>query len=265
MKTSNSLLTEANNQPHSKCESSSEGTLILLVLHCYSLLLQGLILVKTKVRSLSLKFVRSVAHVIQHVYLFLRVDLFQNKRHLAGSVMLVAGVLGIYSGLFFDSFNINHAPCELFGLTSQCFNFETKSGWCFMNWYYYMDSVDVYIALLFWSVAVVLFIPPKYSLSFIPASLVHAMGWLKILHITFFARSYETYHAFPEWEIIVIALCLGFSIVMSADFLLYWENHKKRGNWQKWPAIYRSSYSQEEKNRMYEIADKEYNEVNRMI
>lgn len=220
---------------------------------------------RTKQKLSSLRFVPLLTRITQGVYLRPLLHLFQSKRHLLGVVLLGAGVIGFFSGSFFNPMNYDHAPCRVFGLADQCYNFSTQQGWCFMNWFYYLDTITWAIGLLFWSVAVVLFIPSNYGLAIIPASLLHALAWVKILHVTFFARSYESYHAFPEWQIIAAALGLGFGIVMSADFLLYWENHKKRGNWQKWPAIFRSPLSQEEKNRLYAMADKEYDQVNRMI
>lgn len=222
--------------------------------------------VKTKARLLSRKSVRWAATVTPAVCLHRPLHFLKTKRHLVGMVMLTAGVLGFYSSLFFNPLNYNHAPCEVFGLTDQCFSFETRTGWCFMNWSIYLDAVGWAMGLIFWSVAGLMFVPPKYSLSWIPASVFHAIGWVKLLHISFFARSYETYHALPQWEIIWAAILLGvFGIIMSRDAVNYWENHKKRGNWQKWPAIYRSDFSQEEKNALYAKADKEYDQVHKMI
>ena len=163
--------------------------------------------------------------IIRIVYQ-LRHQLFQSKRHVIGFVLLGAGVLGYFSGSFFNPMDYDHAPCQVFGLVGQCYSFETRSGWCFMNWFYYLDTITWAIGLLFWSVAAILFIPQKHGLAIIPASLLHALGWVKVLHFTLFARSYETYHAFPDWQIITIALALGFGIVMSANYLIHTYNHR---------------------------------------
>jgi hypothetical protein len=114
-------------------------------------------------------------------------------------------------------------------------------------------------------VALILFVPVKYTLSFIPFSMIHAAGWIGLLHYSVTARSFETFHAFPHWTLIVIGLCLGFAIVMSADALLYWENHKKRGNWQRFVGVTEMNLPAEQKEPMYKQLAQEYREINKMI
>lgn len=191
-------------------------------------------------------------------------NLLRNKRHVIGYVLLMVGVGQVFANqIFSDPYSEPHDVCRFLQFTAeQCIK---ETGWCFVSWFYFLETVRIPIALILWSVAGILFIPIKHSLSFIPFSLFNGAGWTWLFHYSIFTHSYETYHTFPYWQIAAIGLCLGFGIVMSADALVYWEQHKKRGNWQKWPAIYRSSYSQDKKNELYAMADKEYEQVNKMI
>ena len=190
--------------------------------------------------------------------------LVSNKRHVVGMVLLGLGVGSTFAHqLLFDMYAEPHDVCAVLG--SQCFNRAAGEGWCYVSWFWYLDTIKYCVAAIFGAVGLILFVPPKYSLSFIPFSILQAFGWTYLIHFTFFTSSHETINAVPHWSIITIGLALGFGVVMSADALLYWVHHKQRGNWQKWPLIFRSPLSQEEKNKLFALADKEYDQVNRMI
>lgn len=248
---------------HYRWKSTLRKFLSLLSSSRQSVLQQA---VMTRQKLSNRRFAPLDALVTRPVYRFHLQDLSLSKRHVVGIVMLGAGVLGVFASAFFDPMSYDHAPCKILGLTNQCFSFETRTGWCFMDWFYYLDSVGIFIGMLFWSVAGIMFVPAKYSLSPVPFSLMHAFAWVKLLHISFFARSYETYHAFPEWQIIIAALALGFGIVMSADFLLYWENHKKRGNWARFVGVTEmEGLTPEQKEPMYQQLAKEYRTIQKSI
>src|SRR5687768_5655839 len=152
--------------------------------------------------------------------------LFQNKRHFVGVVMLGTGVVSYFAGsIFFSPSQFDHGPCHLFGI-AQCFSFETRSGWCLMSWYLYLDNTGWAVAALFISVAIA-FLIPRNGLHIALAVPVHAIALTKILHVSFFARSHDTYTAFPDWQIIVAALTVAVGIILTADYVIHAYNHRE--------------------------------------
>lgn len=190
--------------------------------------------------------------------------LLRNKRHLVGIVLLTVGVGSIYAHQFlFDPYVEPHDVCRLLHFTpEQCVK---ETGWCYMSWFYYWHTIRFCVAAIFGSVGLILFVPTKYSLSFIPFSILQALGWVGIMHYSLFARSFETYHAIPHWTIIVIGFSLGFAIVMSADYLLYWFNHKALGNWQRFVGVSEMNLPAEVKEPMYKTLAKEFREIQKTI
>lgn len=153
-----------------------------------------------------------------------------NKRHAVGIVLWMVGIASLFAHLFFDPYSVDHQVCRVLGFDlSHCWNGKggnESTGWCYTSWFDYLTQIRFFLALLFWSVALPLLVPPKFSISIIPASLLHAVAWCWILHYSFFSHSYETITAFPHWQIVVIALVLGFSIVLSSNYLIHTYNHR---------------------------------------
>lgn len=189
----------------------------------------------------------------------------QNKRILVGSIMLVLAVGSAFGHqLLFDMYSQPHDVCKVLG-SFNCYSQETGTGWCYVSWYWYWDTIRFYVSIIFGSIALVLFVPTKYTLSSIPFSLMQAVGWAYLIHFSFFTYSHETVNAVPSTIVIFIAIALGFAVVMSADALLYWENHKKRGNWQRFVGVTELDIPFEKKEPMYKQLAKEYREIQKMI
>lgn len=170
-----------------------------------------------------------------------------NKRKVVGFVLLMVGVFGIFSHqLFFNEAVRDHS-------------------WYYLNWYYLVFTLRPYIVLLFWSAGFILFIPTQYRLAFIPFSLANSFAWIGLLHYSFFVDSNESFHAFPEWSIIVASVALGFTVIMSLESLAYWLNHKVRGNHSRFVGIAEMDLAPEQKEAVYKSLAKEFREVNKMI
>lgn len=213
--------------------SSSKDTLMLLVWPCWSLLAQLHGAVKSTLSSLA-EAVRQkvqITRVVSQLQSQFR-SLTQNKRHTVGVALWMIGVASLFIHLLFDPYSQEHQVCRVLGFDlSHCWNGKggaESTGWCYTSWFDYLTQIRVFIALLFWSVSLPLLVPPKFSLSIIPASIAHAVAWCWILHYSFFSTSYETINAFPHWRLIAVGMALGFSIVMSADYLIHAYNHRVR-------------------------------------
>lgn len=217
-------------------------------------------LVRMKKLNLTLTFVPRLTTTGLTVNLSTFRHLYQNKQHLVGVVFLLVGVAAIFVHQFFDFYSEDHAVCKLIFFSAD----ECKT-WCYVNWYYYLFTIRFFITILFWSITLVMFVPGKYSLSFIPFSLIHAAGWIGILHYSMSARSFETYHAFPGWQIILYSLALGFGIIMSAGHLTFWLNHRDRSNHARWPGVHKLDIDQALKNRLFDELADEYNKVKNML
>ena len=190
------------------------------------------------------------ATVLQFVPLDIRAGLSAltslNKRQVVGFVLLMVGIFGIFAHQFF-----NHS--------------DRDYSWYYLNWYYFLFTIRPWIVVILWSAGFVLFIPGKYSLSFVPFSLVNATGWCGLIHYSFFVDSNESFHTFPEWSIVIASLCLGLAVIKSLDYLLYWVNHKCRGNHARFAGVAEMNLSPNDKEHMFQLLAKEYREINKMI
>ncbi len=266
------FLSDNNLNPLRKCERSlTKSAFTRWVLRCLSSLRQQLGHVRNYQLILLKEAVLLKARTIQAVKELLSQlqSITSNKRHVVGFVLWMVGIGSLFVHLFFDPYANTHQVCRVLGFDpAQCWNGKggaESTGWCYSSWFDYLTQIRFYLALLFWSVALPLLVPTRYSLSFIPASLLHAVGWCWIIHYSFFSHSFQTITAFPDWSIVVIALVLGFSIVIGSDYMLYWENHKKRGNWQRWPAVHKLDIDQQLKNKLFDELTDEYYRINKMI
>lgn len=247
-------------KPLKKCESTS--TLLAWRFLLEWRRLPGLV----RNQLLSHKTLLMIQSVLRQVQVGPAVSLIiRNKRHLVGIVLLMVSVGAIFAHQFlFDPWVEPHDVCQLLGFTpQQCIK---ETGWCYVSWFYYWHTIRFYVAAIFGAVALILFVPPKYSLSFIPFSILQAFGWIGLMHFSFFAESFETYHAVPAWDITAIGLALGFAIVMSADYLLYWWNHKALGNWTKFVGVAEmKGVTPEQKATINERLAKDFRQIQKLI
>ena len=175
-----------------------------------------------------------VAHPKARIILAVKVllsqlrQLISNKRHVVGAGLWVVGIGSLFAHLFFDPYSFEHQVCSVLGFDpAHCWNGKggaASAGWCYTSWFDYFVQTRFFIALLFWSVSIPLLLPSKFSVAL--SSVVHGIGWCWLIHYSFFSTSYETINAFPEWGIVMAGLVLGFSIVMSADYLIHAYNHR---------------------------------------
>ena len=190
------------------------------------------------------------ATIIQCVPLDIRAGLSAltslNKRQVVGSVLLVVGVFGIFAHQFFPQSARDYS-------------------WYYLNWYYFIFTIRPWLVLILWSAGFILFVPGKYSLSFVPFSLVNATGWGGLMHYSFFVDSNESFHTFPQWSIVIASVCLGFAVIKSLDYLLYWVNHKCRGNHARFAGVAEMNLSPNEKETMFRLLAKEYRDITKMI
>ena len=191
--------------------------------------------------------------------------LLRNRRHVAGLVLMLVGVGSTFAHqLFFDMYAEPHDVCGLLGFTpQQCFS---KTAWCYVSWYWYLDTIKFCLAAIFGAVGMILFIPPKYSLSFIPFSILQAAGWSYLIHFTFFTDSHQTINAIPHWSILTIGISLGFGIVLSSKYLIYWWNHKALGNWSRHVGVTEmKDLTPNEKQPIYNSLAKEFRQIQKTI
>lgn len=190
--------------------------------------------------------------------------LLRNKRHLVGLVLLLLGVVSWFVNQWVsDPITDDHRVCRLLGFTMEQCNKET--GWCYTSWFYYLETIRTGVVFVLWSLAGILYVPIKKSVALIPFSLFNAFGWLWIYHFSFEVHSYSTYHLLPEQSIIYAGIALGFAVVISSNYLLYWANHKMRGNHARFVGVARLPMKHAEKEQMYDLLAKEYGEINKMI
>lgn len=174
-------------------------------------------------------------------------ELLNNRRHFIGGVLLVVGVFSI---LFHQLF-LNEAARDW--------------NWYYVNWYYYYFTIRPYVLLILWSSAFILFTPTKFSLAFIPFSIVQAAGWCMILHYSIFVNSNQSFHEIPNAYCIVIGLSLGFSIIMSLDYLLYRHHHITRNILSSFVGLAEMNAPAESKEEMYKQLAVNYRNKNARI
>jgi hypothetical protein len=210
-----------------KWENSLVSTFMQSGLRCWSVLLFWLSLVKTKVKSLSLTpAIQALRTGLTASLLAPLSQMIRNKRHVLGVLGLLVGVASVFAHQFFlDMYAEPHDVCRVLHF-SDCYNRETKTGWCYMSWFYYYETVRFCIAAIFLTVAGFLFVPPNKSVAVIFFSVLQGAAWTGLFHYSFSVDSHETYHMVPHWHFMVVGLMLGFGIIISADHLSWIWNHR---------------------------------------
>jgi hypothetical protein len=188
-----------------------------------------------------------------------------NKRNLVGNILLLIGFSGIFLHLIFSHYP---APSEL------------DRTWFFLHWYFFLLDIRLPFILIMWSASFILLTPAKYKYAVVPFSLVASTGWLILIHKILFipidgldindqARWAELnleFNAVPTWQLFVIASCLGTSIIMSLDYLLYRQNHIVRGNHTRLVGIAEASYlTPEQKEPLFKELANEFRNQNARI
>lgn len=251
-----------------RCESTSRTTFMLLVSRCCSYLLLACGHVRNSLLNLA-AIARRIMRTFQSASqpLLPLILLIRNRRKLTGVILFLVAIASIFfHRLFFNMYEEPHDVCGVIGFSGQCYNRADDTGWCYTSWYWYWYEVKYCIAAIFGSVALVLIIPAERSLSFIISSMLHAWGWMFFLHYTFFSTSHETINAVPSWQIIFIGAALGVGIIMSADHLMYWFNHKALGNWQRFVGVTEmKGLTPEQKEPMYQQLAKDYRDVQKQF
>lgn len=169
-----------------------------------------------------------------------------NKRRVVGTVLMMVGIFGIFLHHLFFSESI-------------------RTEWYFTNNYYFYFTIRPYVVSIFWSAAFILFMPAVCNLAWIPFSLWNSIGWCGLIHYSFFVNSNEEFWTFPHWSIIACGVTLGFAIVMTLDALLYWENHKVRGNHTRFVGLAEMDLDPKMKEPMYKSLAKEFRQNQKMI
>lgn len=218
-------------QPQIKWESLSRSTFMRWVSRCLLEWRSWLGRVRKMLSSLAEAALRS--HPIIRVakeLLSQPQSLSHNRRRVVGVVLWGVGMSALFAHLLFDPHSVEHQVCRVLGFDpAHCWNGKggaESTGWCYTSWFDYVVQIRFFVALLFWSVALPLLVPHKLSIVIASSFFAVGTGW--ILHYSFFSTSYETINAFPHWRLFAIGLTAGFSIVMSADYLIHTYNHRVR-------------------------------------
>lgn len=134
-----------------------------------------------------------------------------NVRHLVGDIFLFLGLVSFFLHQFFPEPPNNHS-------------------WYYTNWFYFIYTLRPYLMLLFWSLAILYYWPTANKSVYIIFTVLHSAGILGIIHYSFFVYDDKTFHTFPAWDIILMALSFGVGFVVTADHLVYLWEHKRKGN-----------------------------------
>lgn len=250
-----------------KCENSSGRTFMLSALCALSVWRSWPGVVRKKLWSLK-QSAHQVVLTGQSVSRISLLRLLLNKRVLVGIVLLVVGAFGVFAHQFLsDPYIENHAVCPFLGFQpGQCYDRVTDSGWCYMSWFYYLEEVSLYVAIIFWSLAGFVLVPLRFGgVSSIAFSLFNAFGWTMFIHRSFFTASHETYHAVPHWSVFVLALSFGFGLVLSAKNVINWYNHKLTGSQCRHVGVTEMDLTPEEKEPIYKSLRNEFRQIQRMI
>lgn len=175
-------------------------------------------------------------------------EIANNYRHVLGIMCVLVGAGGIFAHqLFFDE-------------SVRDFN------WYYVNHYYFIYTIRPYIVLIFWSAGFILLTPTKYTLAFIPFSLAHSIGWLGLIHYSLFVTSNESFHSVPHWHAFVVAISMGFGVIMTLDSLLYSYNHITLNNHSSFVGITEmKGLKPEEKEPMYQTLAKNFRNKHQRI
>lgn len=257
----------SNNQQPLEWKRKSKSMFMLLAWRC-SLVWVRLPGHVRKMKSLLLKFADRVAQTGRSVNPLSLRQLFRNKRHLIGALALGLGVVVYFAHHFLsDPYIEDHAICPLLGFQpGQCYNRVTDLGWCYMSWFYYWDTVNLFVSIILWSVAGFLLVPLNFGgVSVIAFSLFNAFGWVMFIHRSFFTISHETYHMFPSWGVIVLALAFGLGVILSVKNVVFWYQHRDRSNHARWPGVHKLDIDQAMKNKIFDELTEEYYKVKKMM
>lgn len=138
------------------------------------------------------------------------------------------------------------------------FSEGVRTDWYYTNAYYFYFTIRPYVVSVIWSVAFLLLSPNTRAFHLICFCLWNSVGWAGIIHYSFFVDSNETFHTFPQWEVLAAALVCGVSVVLSMNYHLYVENHKMRGNHTRFVGVAEMDLPIEQKETMYKSLAKEF-------
>lgn len=220
-------------QPLAKCQRKQNVSFTVPLWQRFLLLLEWLRVVTSQVlRSVRLDTLATLnawAQVIRRT----------NRRTIVGFRMVAVGIVAIF-------------------LHRLLFSEGVRTDWYYTNNYYFYFTIRPYVVSVIWSIAFLLLSPNTRAFHLICFALWNAAGWAGVIHYSFFVDSNETFHLFPQWEVVASAIALGFSVVLSMNYHLYVENHKMRGNHTRFVGLAEMDLPAESKEQMYKSLAKEF-------
>jgi hypothetical protein len=167
----------------------------------------------------------------------------KNDRHLVGDFFLIIGGLMFFLHQFFSEQPNDHT-------------------WYYTNWFYFIYAIRFYLMLLFWSLSCLYYWPTANKSVYIIFGVFHSAGWLGLIHYSFFVHDYKSYHTFPAWDIVVLALAFGAGFIMAVDHLVYLLEHKRKGNHCRFVGIAEMDLDPQIKDSHFKSLAKEYRQLN---
>jgi hypothetical protein len=169
-----------------------------------------------------------------------------NRRHLVGAGFGVAGIVSIFLHTAFPE-------------SSRDFT------WYYINWFYFIEVLRLWLVICFFSVAFFLHVPTKFKSIWVVFALTFAVGLGGCIHYSFFVDSFESYHSFPVWEVVAISLALGAGFIKSIDYLCYRKYHLKDGTTCRIIGVIEMDMPWDKKEQILKELAQEYRDLNARI
>lgn len=139
-------------------------------------------------------------------------EYFSNNRYLVGFTLGLAGFLVLPLYAFFPESDRTY--------------YHT---WYFVNWFYFLETIRLWLALILLPAAIYLHTPAKHKSIWVVYCLVLSIGVGGVVHYSFFVYDYNSYHSI-NWLVFLIAPSIGFGFAMATKNLVYRKYHLKDGN-----------------------------------
>lgn len=167
-----------------------------------------------------------------------------NKRHLVGDIFLLIGVGAIFFHQIFDPRPWDHS-------------------WYFTNWFFFFEDLMWWMLLLFGSVATLFYWPSKSKSVYIVFTTLHSIGWLVIIHKSFFVTDFTSFHSLPVWDMWIVAASFGIGFILAVDHLAYVWEHKTKGNHKRFVMLaeHKETIDRKELDRMLANNVNEYHSL----
>lgn len=212
--------------------------------------LDGLFLLWSSASSISLPILPS--HLSLHAHpavqrgLLALTEFLTNKRHLAGLGFGMVGVGSIFA-------------YQLFSESAR------NPNWYYINTFYFLFSIRLWLAIIFLSTAKFLCVPTKWKSNWVVYGLAVSVGIAGIMHYSFFVYDDISYHSFPVWYVCLFAVGLGIGFIKATDYLCHRKYHTKDGNTCRMVGIIEMDSPWSEKEATLKLLAKEYRDFNSRI